>query len=236
MNTNIQLTEQEMAMIRKATETGTPNFDQAAHACGSKVYCCSMDEAGLVLDSTVSSKNWRVLVTEQDMRLKPAMVWFYYAQFPPYKVFEDLAELVSPYLQSKRNDLLQRDYHLIVENNNSTPFVYAYRDSGSDLLHMPPTLEEAIDIDGYKKQGGLETDEETRADLAIYFRNQIDTTVRQNQHYLYFSGSYFRVATAEDISKIYLDHFSMLIANWKTSSLQLVRVPQTISSTQNHAQ
>lgn len=231
LNTTIQLTEQE-ATIRKATQKGTPDFEHGAWFSGSKIYRCDYTDIGYTYESTMSIKDGRAVITEQNLHFKPAMVWFYYVQQQPARVFEKLEALVAPQLSSKRKDLMKHDYQAIVENQNSTPFVYGFRDSGTELLHMPPTIEEAINIDLFKRREGLERDEEIRQALASYFKNQITCITQQSKGGIHHDGCNVRVCSFEEMSKIYLEHFTRLIANWKISSLQLARIPEPVLSTQ----
>lgn len=211
----------DITSIHKATLAGTPSFERLAWLRGSRIYSCHYRELGAPWCDTMAIKDEQTLITEQNLQYFPAKVRFYYAQTPPGSVFEKLEQLVRPHLQSKQNDLMKHDHRVIVENNNSAPFLYGYRDSGTDILQLMPTMEE---MEAFKQLTG--TEEEIRSGFQKYYAAKLADLVRENKNLLHFNGYGFQVCTREEISTICQEHITRLCTQWKTTSLKLVKIPQ----------
>jgi len=116
------------------------------------------------------------------------------------ETFEKVRKTVEPMLVHFQDDLLKHDYHTLKEYDG--PFVYGYRQTGTDLLLMrshvndyswkrPITIEE---IDTSLKESFIWIDYQSR-----------------NTNFLHFDGRKLFSRSAQDLRKIWFDHVSKIV-------------------------
>ena len=116
------------------------------------------------------------------------------------ETFEQLRKTVEPMLLNFQDDLFKHDYHALMEYDG--PFVYGYRQTGTDLLLMRPH------VDDYSWKPPI-TIEEIDTSLKESFI-WIDYQCR-NTHFLHFDGRKLCRRSAQDLRKIWFDHVSKIV-------------------------
>jgi hypothetical protein len=211
--TEWQCSPDHAANILTATKYGIPSFEKLASNNGSGIYVCRYNEIGTPRSDNYSVKEGRSIITEQNLIYFPAWVRFFYEQMSANKVYWQLSELVLPHLNRKKTDFTRRDHEMIMKCNNSAPFIYGYRNSGTDMLHLMPTIEETGPGDLLLQSSDRFM---TSVKLVEYHKRSLADFCRENKHFLHFDGNGFHNCSREQIREIYTTHIDKICRYWVT--------------------
>ncbi len=124
--------------------------------------------------------------------------------------FDKLHKLVSPHLRLYRDDLEKHDRNALEKNDY--PFIYGWRDTGTNMLHMRPKLEDWFPDMMYKpifnpayKLKDVEEAKKVLQDELIWITHQA-----ANKNFLYYDGTKLRRSTVEEVSAIWTKYVNNL--------------------------
>jgi hypothetical protein len=77
---NITYLRHQVENIRKATASGTKDFEAMAKLHGSDIHTCLYNQIGYIWCDTMCIKDGKTIITEQNLQYFPAKVRYYYSK------------------------------------------------------------------------------------------------------------------------------------------------------------
>lgn len=128
------------------------------------------------------------------------------------KIYEELAQLALPHIRHYQTDLTKHDRRQIVEENYTGAFVFGYRDNGTDILLLKPTLEALLPKGWLQAQS--DTKDQIREELRKIYKDLLPGLTYLNEAFLYFDGYHFHHCSKKEVSARYLNHIDTVCNQW----------------------
>lgn len=198
--------------IRLATEKGIRDFEERAKRAGSGIYTCLYNEIGYIQGDSMSVKDGRTIIIEQNLQFYPAKVRYYYAQRAPRSVYEELGQHIQPHVPNYETDLAQYSYEKIVEGNYAGSFIISYSKRGISMMMLKPTLEEMTQRSWLEKKYGVVW--QLREELRQHHKQRALYFSYSNEEFLHFDGWKFHACTKQQAYHICLKHIDDVCNRW----------------------
>ena len=129
--------------------------------------------------------------------------------------YQQLETLVLPHLKAYKDDLLKHDRDILEVQNYKGPFLYGYRETGTDLLRMLP------DFKSYAKRCSTpiqDTEVENWITEEIIWITGLKGD--RNKTFFFFDGKKLISVTPDKANTIHQKHISKIIADHKLTTQQ----------------